>query len=84
MAIPSSTLYLESHGQRIVLDGQGDVVAGPQQLHDCLLVCRRTHVGAIDLQDSVTHSDLARLLRNSVRDNLEGEDQFTLNQMHIL
>lgn len=57
--------YLEANGQRIVLHEQLDVVAGPQQLHDRLLVGGAGHIVAVHLQDAVAHAQLAGARRNA-------------------
>lgn len=63
--------YLESGRQRIVLNGQPDLVARPQQLHHRFLVRGARHVRAVHLEDAVAHAQLAGQGRDATGDDLE-------------
>lgn len=57
--------YLETDGQRIVLDEQFNVVAGSQQLHDGFLVGGWSNVVSVHLEYPVTHTQFTGAGRNA-------------------
>lgn len=62
--------YLKANGQRIVLHEQLDVVAGPQQFHNSLLVGGAGHIVAVHLQNAVAHAQLPGTRRNAAGHDL--------------
>lgn len=62
--------YLEAGRQWIVLNGQCDVVAWSEQLHNGLLVRCVGDVRSVHLQDTVAHPQLSAFGGNSLVDDL--------------
>ena len=66
---------LESRGQGIVLDDDFHLVAFAEEGEDGVLVGSHPDVGRVDLEDSVAHTQLARVGCGATRDNLEADDK---------